>query len=135
MVKSLTIRARLASSTFSWPEDLPNLRFLLPVLKLAMLADVPGLNRADDVVRLNGVDRNNAEHEPLLLIAAGAWGYLTAGNPGPLGLTVLYTVLVSRCLHNAFMTFRLEPWRTFAYLPTLGAFGFISVQALFAFKK
>jgi hypothetical protein len=52
VVKLLNIRARISLDSFGWPEDLPGLKFLSPVLKLVFLCDVKFVNDADSLNRL-----------------------------------------------------------------------------------
>ena len=73
------------------------------------------------IICLCQIDENNSANEFWLLLSAATWGFVNNGNPGAQAINVLYSLVVSRSLHNFFWITKLEPHRTFAYLP--GFFG------------
>ncbi len=115
---------------FSWPEDSPALKLLLPILKVAMGASLPGLRTEDEFARLQRVDMNNVESEFWILVSAFAWGYTTNFSPAPYASALLNIVVFARVFHNLCLLFHWMPLRTFAFLPGVLSTLFMGVQAV-----
>lgn len=90
---------------------------MLPVFRLVFVSSQPFLTSKDAYDRLQGIDRNNMDNEPLLLGALLAWGYLTNGNPAPYAVQLVFGFVATRYIHNFALIAKSEPLRTFAYLP------------------
>lgn len=103
---------------------------LLPLLKLTLLSSQPFLTTQEDFNRLQAVDRNNIDNEPVLLIAALSWGYLTNGNPAAYAVKLLYGLVATRFVHNIALVAKSEPLRTLSYLPAFFGTLIIGIQAL-----
>lgn len=132
LIRTLVVRQRVASGVFSFPEDAEGLKSIAAPFKILLFTSSPVLTSQDDHVRLQATDHHNMDNEPLLLIAALSWGFLTNGNPAPYAVQLLYSLVAARFIHNVSLLTKSQPLRFLAFAPPFFGTLFIGVQALIA---
>ena len=101
--------------------------YLVPVFVLSMGAFGP-MTSKDDLPRLQGIDKNNAENEFALLAVAYAWSQ--SGPVPSYAADLLMVLVVCRCIHNITFLSKIPVIRPIFYLPGLIGTLFISIQIM-----
>ncbi|CAG9463720.1 unnamed protein product [Pedinophyceae sp. YPF-701] len=133
VVKLLKVRARVGSHEEAWKEDEHFLQRTLlgRTLSAAFLPYGP-LTSKQAVERLAGLEDNIATNEPILLLAAAAYG--SAADPATLkaiGLPLLLTAVACRFVHTtSFLTYpHSQPWRALSWTGGLAGTLYFGVVA------
>lgn len=132
IVRLLVVRQRIAADNWVWPEDPSGLTSVAPLFRLMLFTSSPVLTSKELFERFQATDRNNMDNEPIFLIAALAWGYLTNGNPASYAVKLLYSIVASRFVHNFGLISKTQPLRALAFCPPFFGTVFITIQTLIA---